>query len=83
MEEHMEEQEFSRETQPAGSLGPPERKPPTAIGVSDYGDSSGRHPEGSVVRQYARPNWLLKFFSQALDVIDELGDGVAKALHIR
>jgi hypothetical protein len=75
--------EFDRETQPSGALEPPSRKPPTAVGVA----TPGPGPEGgrsvSLAVAAATPNWLGRFVSRTLDIVDELGDVVAEVLHVR
>jgi len=76
------EDESAPETQPSGALEPPSRKPPTAVGIA----TPGSHPERGrslVVPATATPNWLGEFLSRTLDVVDELGDIVAEALHVR
>jgi hypothetical protein len=77
------ENEFERETQPSGALEPPSRKPPTAVGVATPGSSPERGRPAALVRAAATPNWLGKFLSRTLDVVDELGEIVAEALHLR
>jgi len=77
------EDEFFRETQPSGALEPPSRKPPTAVGVATPGDGGEGGRPASVALATARPNWFGKFVSRTLDVVDELGDIVAEALHLR
>jgi len=77
------EDEFFRETEPSGALGKPPHKPPTAVGVATSGSDPGGGRSRSLAVAVATPNWLGKFISRSLDVIDELGDVVAEALHLR
>ena len=71
--------EFERETSPAGDLIVPPRKPPTAVGLI-VPPSPDRHR-----RQFVRAR--TDRFSQAVenvfDIVDELADVVAEALHLR
>jgi hypothetical protein len=70
--------EFERETQPAGDLIVPPRKPPTAVGLI-VPPSPDRHRRKTVRRR----DRLTEFFERAFDVVDELADTVAEALHLR
>ena len=70
--------EFERETQPAGDLIVPPRKPPTAVGLI-VPPSPERHRR-KAVRQRDR---LTEFVDRAFDVVDELADTVAEALNLR
>lgn len=74
------EDDFNPETEPAGSLDPPPRKPPTAVTAA--GSSRPEHPPHSLVSAPATPNAFGRFLSRAFDVIDEAADDVAKTLHI-
>ena len=78
----MPEDDFVPETEPAGSLEPPSRKPPTAVGLGDAGSEPGDSPVAITVVS-SRPNWLGRFLSRAFDAVDEAADTVATALHIR
>jgi hypothetical protein len=72
--------EFFRETAPAGDLAKPPRKPPTAVGVATLPSPDRKRP--SPVHR-SRRRWFTKLFSKTLDVIDEVGDAVATALKLR
>jgi len=76
----MIEDEFQPKTDPFGSLDPPSRKPPTAVGAANSGSDPDdrRH---SVVSVVATPNALGRFLSRAFDMIDEAADTIANALH--
>jgi hypothetical protein len=76
------EDEFERETQPSGALDPPSRKPPTAVGVATPGPG-GEGGRSALVRARTTSSWLGKLLNRTLDVVDELGDVVAEALHLR
>ena len=77
----MIEDEFQPKTDPFGSLDPPSRKPPIAVGAANSGSGADdrRH---SVVSVVATPNALGRFLSRAFDTIDEAADTIANALHI-
>jgi hypothetical protein len=77
------EDEFEREIEPKRDLDPPSRKPPTAVGAATSGPAPERSRSVSMVRAKAAPNWLGTFVTRTLDVVDELGDLVAEALHLR
>ena len=78
----MREDDLVPETEPAGALDPPSRKPPTAVASGAQGGESGdRSHAVTVVR--GNPNWLGRFLSRAFDALDEAADTVAVALHIR
>lgn len=70
--------EFIRKTQPEGALGPPSRKPPTAVATATPNPEHRREP---IVR--ARRPILFRFLSRTLDVVDEVGDIIASALRLR
>ena len=76
--------EFERETQPSGALEPPSRKPPTTVGVATPGGGprSRRRPVGAGPGQND-VELVGKLLNRTLDVVDELGDIVADALHLR
>jgi hypothetical protein len=77
----MIEDEFQPNTEPSGSLDPPSRKPPTAVGTAGS-DSNPDDRRYSVVTVVAKPNALGRFLSRAFDMIDEAADKVATVLHI-
>jgi hypothetical protein len=77
------EDEFPPDTQPAGALGPPLRGPPMAAGLATSGPNPEPSGSRSTVVVAAKPNWLGVFLLEALDALDELGDMVADAFHVR
>ena len=69
------EDEFERETEPAASLDPPSKKPPTAVATAEAPrpDDSGR----AKVRALIGPgptSWLGKWVNSVLDVVDIAAD---------
>ena len=73
--------EFFRETAPAGDLGKPPRRPPTAVGIATLPSPDRKRP--STVPRSKRRRWFSKLFSKTLDAIDVLGDAVAETLNLR
>lgn len=71
--------EFERETSPAGDLIVPPRKPPTAVGLI-VPPSPDRH-ERHAVR--SRQNRWERVVERTFDVVDELADSIAEALRLR
>ena len=71
--------EFERETSPAGDLIVPPRKPPTAVGLI-VPPSPDRHRRQSV---RARKDRFSETVERAFDVVDELADAIAEALRLR
>ena len=69
------EDEFERQTEPAGSLDPPSRKPPTAVATAE---APGPHnPGGTKVRallQAGPTSWLGKWVNAVLDTVDIAAD---------
>ena len=78
----MREDDLVPETEPAGALDPPSRKPPTAVALGDAGSEPGDRPVAIAVVG-SNPNRLGRFLSRAFDALDEVADTVAVALHIR
>jgi len=78
----MAEDELKPETESAGSLDPPSRKPPTVVGFGAEG-SDPEHRRFAIVASESSPNWFGKILSEALDALDAAADTVADALHIR
>jgi hypothetical protein len=77
----MAEDELKRETESAGSLDPPSRKPPTDVGLAAEGSDPERR--FAIVASHSSPNWFGRILSEALDALDAAADTVADALHIR
>lgn len=72
--------EFFRETAPAGNMAKPPRKPPTAVGVATLPSPDRKRPS---VHRSTRRRWFSRLVSKTLDVIDVLGDAVAETLKLR
>lgn len=70
--------DYAPEPQPFGDLSQPPRKPPTAIALATP-EPAPEHRRPSAVRRA----WYEDVLTRTLDVVDELGDAVAEALHIR
>ena len=79
----MRDDDLVPETEPAGSLEPPSRKPPTALALGDAGSEPGDRPLVAITVVGSKPNWLGRFLRRAFDGLDEAADTVATALHIR
>lgn len=75
------EDDFTRETQPDGSLGKPPRKPPTAVALATAPVPEHRRP--AITARTPSRGWFSDFVSRTLDVVDVLGDVVAEALQLR
>jgi hypothetical protein len=74
------EDDFTRETSPAGDLAKPPRKPPTALGIATPLNPDRHRPRsGASIRRH----WFSKLLSDTLDVLDVAGDAVAEALQLR
>ena len=78
----MPDDDFVPETEPAGSLDPPSRKPPTAVALGTQGSEPKGRPDGITVVS-AKPSWLGRFLIRAFDALDEAADTVASTLNIR
>lgn len=70
--------EFERQTAPAGDLSEPPRKPPTAVALATPPNPE-RHR--SSVRSISRP--LSTIVGRTLDVVDAVADAVARTLNLR
>jgi hypothetical protein len=75
------EDDFTRETQPDGSLVEPPRKPPTAVALATAPVPERNRP--AITPRASGGSWLGSFISRTLDVVDVLGDAVAEALQLR
>jgi len=73
--------EFFRETAPAGDFAKPPRKPPTAVGLATLPSPDRNRP--SAIHRTRRRRWFARLFSKTLDAIDALGDAVAETLNLR
>ncbi len=78
----MDQDEYRPQPEPHGSLVPPTRHPPTAVGVA-----TPPPPRPSAVPRRRRRSGLLGLLSLAvnttLDAADAVGDAVAGALGLR
>lgn len=77
------EDDVERKTEPKGELDPPSRRPPTAAGAGASGPDPGQPRSSSLAVVAASSNWLEKMLNRTLDAVDELGDRVGEALHLR
>ena len=73
-------------TQPAGSLVPPPRKPPTALGAN--ADSSFPLDPRRFIEAWRKPGWrgrsrVERLASELLDAIDGAADRIAEGLRLR
>ncbi len=78
----MMQDDFEPKTEPSGSLDPPSRKPPTAVGGAAPGSEPEYRKPHSIVMASAQPNWLGRFLTKAFDTLDKAADTVADSLHI-
>ena len=77
--------DFRPETEPSGALDPPSRKPPAAVGTGEP-KPGAEDPRFAIARtsvSTATPNTFGRFLARAFDILDEMADTVANALHIR
>ena len=74
-------EDFTPETQPSGSLVPPDKKPPTAVGAA----TSPPPPPLPALRsaRAARRMSIGVFVERVLDTLDLLGDTIASAAGLR
>jgi len=75
--------DFRPETQSSGDLEPPSRKPPTAVGTGAPEPDPEDRRFAIAATTERTPNAFGRFLSRAFDVLDEMADTVANALHIR
>jgi hypothetical protein len=74
-------------TEPAGDLGVPPRRPPTAIGFNGFGSQPG----GARVEYVFTPpgphsraeNWLGRFVSSSLDLLHKASESISAAIGTR
>jgi hypothetical protein len=73
--------DFMRRTAPGGDLSKPPRKPPTAVGTDTL-----PNPDDFLrrfVRSRPRRRWYTRLLRRTFDAIDDLGDALARKLHLR
>jgi hypothetical protein len=79
------EDDFRPDTQPAGELVPPPRKPPTAVASAAPDPAPGERP--IAVRAWRRTGRPLSalggFVNGVFDVLDSLGDSIAEGVGLR
>jgi hypothetical protein len=73
--------EHTPDTEPAGSLVPPSKHPPTAVGAA----SSPPPPPQAPLSRVRRLDWtsLGDIVERVLDTLDVVGDTIARAAGIR
>ena len=71
-------EDFTPETQPSGSLLPPDKNPPTAVGAAS---SPPPRPLPALPRTRGRS--IGAFVEQLLDTLDVVGDSIARAAGLR
>jgi hypothetical protein len=78
------ESEKGPETQPAGSLVPPSRKPPTAIGAdAEPPPINPRRFREAWRQQSWRKGWVAATVNQLLDSADELAERIRAQLGLK
>lgn len=75
------------ETEPAGNLNVPPRRPPTAVGFNNPSSQGGRAPVEYVVTPpgpHSRiEGWLGRFVSSSLDLLHKASDSISVAIGTR
>lgn len=80
----MYDDEFVPETEPAGSLDPPRRKPPTAVAADASAPAPGERPLG--VRAWKRKtsvSVVARTVHSIFDALDAIGDTIAEKAGLR
>lgn len=78
------EDDFIRETQPAGDLNVPPRKPPTAVATATPAPSPGERPLAvRAWRRKPRSTALAVAVSGIFDILDRIGDSIAETVGLR